>query len=147
MTSDFCNAANVIIGYHHLETPTWEVKIAPIRHKLKRIPIQHSVQQRQRRINPRRNVKSRYATRVPSAPGSSSTLPNGIGSQSSSDEDSLLDAVQQAGLYYYRMNYKVVAVFKGGMMNYSLKIEKVDESYEGYVNMAPYLTEHVPENE
>lgn len=130
--------------------------MAPIRDKLERRrkgtpfpydPSSHSQRReaRTRRGNQRSDINDSAAAQ--SSNGTGNCSGNLYTRPASSSESVLADGDGDHGLYYFWVDYRVEIEFKDGLMNYHLRIDNIDRSYRGVVNLASVLEPCPPEND
>jgi hypothetical protein len=125
--------------------------VAPIRDKLERRKIGTPFPYDSSRNSQRREARMRRGIHNSAAAQSSNGTSNCSGDLctrlASSSESVLADGDDDHNLYYFWVDYSVEIEFKDGIMNYHLRIDNIDWSYRGVVNLASVLEPCPPEND
>ncbi|KFY78637.1 hypothetical protein V498_09066 [Pseudogymnoascus sp. VKM F-4517 (FW-2822)] len=141
------------MGFELLEEVTFEVPVAPIRNKLKRLVIGTSIASNQSsQVAPQSSQMARRSSRpkkgnpllgVPPPPpytpvGSSGQPP---APRTLLPEDQCGTSVEEMVVdpYYFWVDYYVDVLFKDGLMKYELHIKNVDKVFVGSVNLVSIL--------
>ena len=153
-----CANRFVGIGFELLEEVTFDVKVAPIRKKLKRMitgtsiasdqPSQVAPQSPQVARRSSRPKRGNPALGIPPPPPYTP-----VGSNGQPTAPTTLLPEDQCGIsgegtvvdpYYFWVDYYVDVQFKDGLMNYELHIKDVDMVFLGSVNLVSILEPVVP---
>lgn len=141
------------IGFELLEEVTFEVPVAPIRNKLKRMVIGTSIASDQSsQVAPQSSQVARRSSRpkrgnpalgIPPPPPYTPVVSSG-----QPPTPTTLPPKDQCGIsaegtivdpYYFWVDYYVNVQFKDGLMNYELHIKDVDRVFVGSVNLVSIL--------
>ena len=130
--------------------------MAPIRDRLERRRIGTPFPYDTSKYSQRREARTRRGNQRSDIDDSTtSQSSNGTGNcngglytrVASSSESVLADGDEDHSLYYFWVDYRVEIEFKDGLMNYHLRIDDIDTSYRGVVNLASVLEPCPPEND
>lgn len=141
------------IGFELLEEVSFEVDVAPIREKLKRMVVGTSIASHQSsQVAPQPSEVARRSSRPkkgnpalgvpppqPRTPAGSNSQPSAPTTLLPEDQDGVSVRGTVEDPYYFWVDYYVDVRFKDGLMNYELHITDVDKSYEGSVNLVSIL--------
>lgn len=124
----------------------FEVEVAPIRDQLKKMKYGTMTPFDQSTPSTRRNGRNRNqngfnAQNLSNGPSEISNLVGQVQRSQISlrGHDANSDTLEDGNSYYFWIDYIFEVEFIGGLMNYRLRIENVDRSFQGRVNLADII--------